>query len=42
MESGSAMTIAMSDEASVPQRMAQAPNWAPMGWATPSVCTTAP
>ena len=36
------MTMAMSEETSVPQMMAQAPNWAPMGWATPSVCTTAP
>ena len=42
MESGRAMTMAISEEASVPQRMAQAPNWAPMGCATPSVCTTAP
>ena len=37
MESGSAMTIAMSEDASVPQMIAQAPNWAPMGWATPLV-----
>ena len=42
MESGTAMTMAMSDEARVPQMIAQAPNWAPTGWATPSVCTTAP
>ena len=33
IESGSAMTIAMSDEAMVPQMIAQAPNCAP--WATP-------
>ena len=42
MESGTAMTMAMSDETSVPQMMAQAPNCAPWRWATPSVCTTAP
>ena len=29
-------------DAEVPQMMAQAPYCAPMGWATPSVCTTAP
>ena len=42
MESGTAMTMAMREETSVPQMMAQAPNWAPCGWATPSVWTTAP
>ena len=42
MESGTAMTMAMSEETSVPQMMAQAPNWAPCGWATPSVWTVAP
>ena len=42
MESGRAMTMAMTEDAMVPQRMAQAPNWAPCGCATPSVCTTAP
>ena len=36
------MTMAMRDDAKVPHKMAQAPNWAPWGWATPSVCTTAP
>ena len=41
-ESGRAMTMAISEETRVPQRMAQAPNCAPMGCATPSVCTTAP
>ena len=42
MESGTAMTMAISEEAMVPQMIAQAPYCAPMGWATPSVCTTAP
>ena len=42
MESGTAMTMAMSEETSVPQMMAQAPNCAPCGWATPLVWTMAP
>ena len=42
MESGTAMTMAMREETTVPQMMAQAPNWAPIGWATPLVCTMAP
>ena len=42
MESGTAMTMAMTEEARVPQMIAQAPNCAPWGWATPLVCTMAP
>ena len=41
IESGTAMTMAMIEEARVPQMMAQAPNWAPWRWATPSVWTVA-
>ncbi len=41
IDSGMAMTMAIRDEARVPQMMAQAPNWAPWMWATPSVWTVA-
>ena len=41
IDSGMAMTIAMSEEARVPQMMAHAPNRAPSMWATPSVWTVA-
>ena len=34
------MTMAMSDETSVPQMIAQAPNFSPWRWAMPSVWIT--
>ena len=42
MESGTAMTMAMREETTVPQMIAQAPNCAPIGWATPSVWAMVP
>ena len=41
MDSGMAMTMAMTDDATVPQMMAQAPNWAPWRCLTPSDVTVA-
>ncbi len=42
MERGTAITMAITDEARVPQMIAQAPNRAPCKWATPWVVTVAP
>ena len=42
IESGTAMTMAMNDETSVPQMMRPGAELGALGWATPSVWTTAP